>query len=150
MNKTKTVKDLIVWQKAHLLVLSVYKETNLFPKKEVYTLTNQLRRAPVSIAANSAEGCKKKTIPNKLNCLNISEGSLKEVKYDIQLSRDLEYINKNKALELESLSDEVGPLINVYSKAKNSKNILTANYNLYLKFTPYTQYESSNYKIQCW
>lgn len=67
MEKTNTFKNLIVWQKAHELVLNIYKETKKFPKDEVYALTNQLRRASISIAANIAEGYKKKTIPNKIN-----------------------------------------------------------------------------------
>ncbi|MCK6648926.1 MAG: four helix bundle protein [Bacteroidia bacterium] len=117
MEKTNTFKNLIVWQKAHELVLNIYKETKKFPKDEVYALTNQLRRASISIAANIAEGYKKKTIPNKINFLNISEGSLEEVKYYIILSKDLEYISNSKADEFEKLCDEIGRLINGYSKA---------------------------------
>lgn len=77
MEKSNTSKGLMVLQKAHLLVLAIYKVTKNFPKKEIYALTRQVRRASVSIAANIADGCKKKTIPNKLNFLNILEGSLK-------------------------------------------------------------------------
>ena len=117
MEKTKTFKELIVWQKAHLLVLSIYKITRNFPKDETYALTNQMRRASVSIAANIAEGYKKKTLANKLHFLNISEGSLEEVKYYITLSKDLEYITENREAELENLPNEVGRLINGYSKA---------------------------------
>jgi four helix bundle protein len=56
----RTFQDLIVWQKAHGFVLSVYKFTELFPKSEIYGLTSQFRRAAISIAANIAEGFKKK------------------------------------------------------------------------------------------
>ena len=121
MEKTNTFKGLITWQKAHLLVLSVYKITKTFPKEEVYALTSQIRRASVSIAANIAEGYKKKTIPNKLNFFNISEGSLEEVKYYIILSKDLEYINEKIAIELEAQADEVGRLLNGYSKSVSIK-----------------------------
>jgi len=55
--------DLIVWQKAHQFVLAVYRLTSGFPKDEIYGLTSQLRRAAVSIAANIAEGFKKKELP---------------------------------------------------------------------------------------
>lgn len=121
MEKSNTFKGLIVWQKAHLLTLEIYKVTKNFPREEVYALTSQIRRATVSIAANIAEGYKKKTTASKLNFLNISEGSLKEVKYYILLSKDLEYINANKANELDSLADEVGRLINGYYKSLSSK-----------------------------
>jgi four helix bundle protein len=97
--------------------------TKNYPKEEVYALTSQVRRASVSIAANIAEGYKKKTTPNKLNFLNISEGSLEEVKYYILLSKDLEYINEKTANELENLADEVGRLIHGYSKSVSINKI---------------------------
>lgn len=56
----KTFQDLIVWQKAHSFVLEVYDYTKSFPKSELYGLTSQFRRAAVSIAANIAEGFKKR------------------------------------------------------------------------------------------
>ena len=56
----KTFQDLIVWQKAHKFVLSAYRFSEGFPQKEQYGLTSQFRRAAVSIAANIAEGFKKK------------------------------------------------------------------------------------------
>ena len=123
MEKSKTFKGLIVWQKAHMLTLEVYKVTKNYPKEEVYALTSQIRRASVSIAANIAEGYKKKTTATKLNFLNISEGSLEEVKYYILLSKDLEYINTNKANELDNLADEVGRLINGYYKSVSTNKI---------------------------
>ena len=123
MEKSNTFKGLIVWQKSHLLVLSIYKATKNYPKEEVYALTSQVRRAAVSIAANIAEGYKKKTTANKLNFLNISEGSLEEVKYYIVLSKDLEYINEKTANELDSLADEVGRLIHGYSKSVSINKI---------------------------
>ncbi|MDO9255854.1 MAG: four helix bundle protein [Bacteroidales bacterium] len=117
MEKTHSFKDLIVWQKAHQLVISIYKATKLFPKEEVFSLTNQVRRAAVSIAANICEGYKKKTIPNQLNFLNIAEGSLEEVKYYIILSKDWQYINEKDYKQLTNSAEEVGRLINGYEKA---------------------------------
>jgi len=117
MEKTKTFKELILWQKAHELTLNIYKITKDFPKEEVYALTSQVRRASVSVAANIAEGYKKKTKPHKLNFLNISEGSLEEVKYYLILSKDLEYIKKETFTKLEILSDEVGRILSGYSNA---------------------------------
>ncbi len=54
--KSKSYKDLIVWQKSHDLVLEIYQMTQNFPIEEMYGLTSQLRRAAVSIPANIAEG----------------------------------------------------------------------------------------------
>lgn len=56
MNKIHSFTDLIAWQKAHILVVNVYKELKLFPKEEQYGLTSQIKRAVVSISSNIAEG----------------------------------------------------------------------------------------------
>ncbi|WP_206808388.1 four helix bundle protein [Paradesulfitobacterium ferrireducens] len=67
----KTFEDLLVWQKAHLFVLSVYRLSSAFPKDEIYGLSSQFRRAAVSIAANIAEGFRKRSKADKIRFLNI-------------------------------------------------------------------------------
>lgn len=125
MEKTKSFEELIVWQKAHQFVLAVYKLTENFPKHEMYGLTSQLRRASVSIAANIAEGYKKKDYKNKINFLNIAESSLQECRYYIILANDLNYI-RNK--ELLTHLDEIARLLSAYAKAiLNSHKILSSN-----------------------
>ncbi len=114
MEKTKTFEELIVWQKAHQFVLLVYKVTENFPKNEIYGLTSQFRRAEVSVAANIAEGYKKKDYKNKINFLNISHSSLEECRYYVILSKDLGYHNE---LTLVDIIDVIGKLLNAYSKA---------------------------------
>ena len=121
MEKTRTFKELIVWQKAHQLTLNVYEATKIFPKEEIYGLTSQIRRASVSISANIAESYKKGTIPGKINFLNISESSLEEVKYYLILSRDLGYISGDLFNQLESLSEEIGKIMNGYISAIKNK-----------------------------
>lgn len=115
MQKSKNFTDLIVWQKAHQMVLEVYKITKGFPRDENYGLTSQFRRAAVSIPANIAEGFRRRGKNDKVRFLNVSEGSLEECKYYLILAKDLAYINKNK--QLMSLSDEIGKLLDAYSKA---------------------------------
>ena len=114
MEKTKTFEHLLVWQKAHEFVLLVYKTTERFPKHELYGLTSQFRRAAVSTAANIAEGYKKKDFKKKINFLNIAHSSLEECRYYLILSRDLNY--QDEPL-LEQLVEEIGKLLNAYSKA---------------------------------
>jgi four helix bundle protein len=65
----KSFRDLIVWQKAHRFVLSVYSFSRSFPTSETYGLTSQLRRAAVSVPANIAEGFKKRTLADKVRFL---------------------------------------------------------------------------------
>ena len=101
----KSFQDLIVWQKAHQFVLSVYPYSESFPKNEIYGLTSQLRRAAVSIPANIAEGFKKKTKPDKARYMNIAQGSLEECRYYLILAKDLNYGDTSKILsQLEEVS----------------------------------------------
>jgi four helix bundle protein len=107
MNK-KAVRfqDLEVWQKAHNLVLETYKITKGFPDDEKFGLVSQMRRAGISIAANIAEGFKKRGLRDKANFYNIAQGSLEELKYYIILSKDLQENEK-----FLSNTDEVGRML---------------------------------------
>jgi four helix bundle protein len=107
----KGFRKLLVWQKAHGLVLSVYKMTDKFPKSEIFALTSQVRRAVVSIAANIAEGQGAGTKPQFIRYLDIAKGSLSEVEYYLILAKDLQYITPEKYQEAETLRGEVGFLI---------------------------------------
>lgn len=113
MQKTKSFEELIVWQKAHVFVLLIYKTTENFPRNEIYGLTSQFRRAAVSIAANIAEGYRKKSIREKLNYLNIAHSSLEECRYYIILSEALDYHNNE---QLQPQIEEVSRLLYVYAK----------------------------------
>ena len=68
----KSFQDLIVWQKAHQWVLDVYRYSDDFPKREIYGLTSQIRRAAISVPANIAEGFKKKGKRDKGRFMNIA------------------------------------------------------------------------------
>lgn len=113
MEKSKNFTDLIVWQKAHQLVLEIYQLSSDFPKNETFGLTSQIRRASVSIAANITEGYKKRGAKDKIRYFNISEGSLEEVKYYLILAKDLKYIKENYLIDLTT---EVSKLLSSYSK----------------------------------
>ncbi len=87
----QSFKDLLVWQKAHQYVLNAYRISESFPKSEIYGLTSQFRRAAVSIAANIAEGFKKRGNKDKARFYNIAQGSLEECQYYLILIKDLGY-----------------------------------------------------------
>jgi four helix bundle protein len=95
----QTFRDLIVWQKAHQFVLSAYKLSQSFPREEIYALTSQFRRAAVSIAANIAEGFKKRGEADKARFLNIAHGSLEECRYYLILIADLGYADTSQLNE---------------------------------------------------
>lgn len=108
----KTFKEIKAWQKAHELVLAVYKATNSFPKSELFGLTSQIRRAAVSVPSNIVEGFKRNSKNDSVRFYIIAEGSLEELKYQILLADSLGYIAEKKFYEeLEVLMDEVGKLI---------------------------------------
>ncbi|ANI89141.1 four helix bundle protein [Arachidicoccus ginsenosidimutans] len=112
-------KDLKVWEKAHLFTLKVYEQTKSFPKEELYSLTNQLRRAASSIPANIAEGCGKNTNNELAHFLNISLGLSNEAEYFLILSKDLHYLSEEKFNQLYNLVNEVkGMLIALINKVR--------------------------------
>ncbi len=107
-------QDLIVWQKAHQFVLAVYRVSKGFPREEIYGLTSQFRRAAISVAANIAEGFKKRGRLDKVRFMNIAEGSLEECRYYLILIRDLSYADST---DLFGQLDEVSKLLSGYSTA---------------------------------
>jgi four helix bundle protein len=110
----RSFQDLIVWQKGHQFVLSIYRLTDSFPKNEIYGLTSQLRRAAISIPANIAEGFKKKTKGDKARFMNIAQGSAEECRYYLILSKDLGYGDTE---ELMSRLEEISKLLGAYSSS---------------------------------
>ncbi|WP_315822156.1 four helix bundle protein [Paraflavitalea speifideaquila] len=107
-------EDLLVWQKAHQFTIGIYNYTRNFPREEAYGLTSQFRRSAVSIAANIAEGFKKKGEKDKAKFMNISQGSLEECRYYLILSGDLGYGDNHL---LRNLLDEVGRMLASYHNA---------------------------------
>jgi four helix bundle protein len=112
MGAIKHFRQLEVWQEAHRLVLMVYQTTRKYPSDERFGLTSQMRRAAVSIAANVAEGFKRRGIQDKIRFYNISEASLEELKYYFLLSKDLEYLASDSQTDLMSQAESVGRLLN--------------------------------------
>ncbi|MEO8860402.1 MAG: four helix bundle protein [Ginsengibacter sp.] len=104
-------KDLRVWEKAHLFTLNVYETSKKFPKEEIYSLTNQLRRATSSIPANIAEGCGKNSNAEFAHYLNIALGSANEAEYFLILSKDLLYLNEENYSSLFILINEIKAML---------------------------------------
>jgi four helix bundle protein len=113
VEKSINYSDLIVWQKAHNLVLEVYKMTKHYPKEEMYGLTSQLRRAAISVPANIAEAFARIGTKDKLRFYNIASGSLNEVGYYLLLTNDLSYAVTSNLI---SKIDEVSKILKSYTK----------------------------------
>ena len=107
----RNYSELIAWQKAMDLVAMVYASTKAFPKEELYGLTNQLRRAVVSVPSNIAEGQGRKSTNEFVRYLSIAHGSLREVETQILIAERLGYLLA-ASRELMNSASEVGRLIN--------------------------------------
>lgn len=111
MSELKTFRDLVVWQKAHELVLKTYELTKNFPTKENFALTSQMCRAAVSVAANIVEGFRRRSLRDSLNFYNIADASLEELKYHFLLAKDLKYILQNDYMILMDLAEQASRLL---------------------------------------
>ena len=112
-------KELIVWQKAKSLVKVVYALTRQFPADERFALTDQLRRAVVSIPSNIAEGYGRASNADYAHFLSIARGSLYEALTQLEVAEDLGYISTVPE-DLESLASEVGRMLGAMLKKYGS------------------------------
>ena len=104
-------KELIVWQKSRKLVKDVYNLTQKFPSDEKFGLTQQIRRASVSIPSNIAEGSGRGTNNDFLRFMDIANGSAFELETQLYLALDLEYISQSEFNEIVSKLLDVERLI---------------------------------------
>ena len=106
-----TFKDLIAWQKSHTLVLGIYAATKQFPKDEMFGLTNQVRRAAVSIISNIAEGFGRRPTADRTHFYDMARASLHEVQAQLLVARDVGYLTENVHESLDSKSIECHKLL---------------------------------------
>lgn len=98
MRDYKKLKAFILADEVAVLV---YKVTASFPREELFGLTSQIRRAAVSVPSNIVEGCSRDSQVDYLRFLYIAYGSLKELNYQLDLSRRLEFLTKKDSLIIE-------------------------------------------------
>ena len=119
--KTQNFEGLKAWESSHQFVLDVYKMTSAFPPEEKFGLTNQFRRAAVSIPANIAEGTGRGSIKDMLRFFMISRGSIEECHYFIILSRDMQFISSTESAILKEQLNQTGKLLNGLIKSLEKK-----------------------------
>jgi len=108
----QSYKDLIAWQKAMQFVVVIYRETRQFPKEERYGLTNQLRRAAVSVPSNIAEGQARFSQKEFKHFLSQARGSLVEIETQLLISQSLGYLPAKSTQDLLNATAEVGRVLN--------------------------------------
>ncbi|MCX2680090.1 four helix bundle protein [Galbibacter sp. EGI 63066] len=110
-------KDLEIWKRSRVFCSSIYKLTSKFPKAEKYGLTNQLRRAAVSIPSNIAEGSSRHSNKDFARFIEIAIGSTYEIQTQLLISFDLNFISEEK---LRIHSNELEEVIKMISKFKST------------------------------
>ncbi|MCC9016332.1 MULTISPECIES: four helix bundle protein [Flavobacterium] len=100
-------KELLIWKKSRLFCSKIYNVTADFPSEEKFGITNQLRRASVSIASNIAEGSSRNSNKEFARFLEIAIGSAYEVETQLLISSDLGFINEEGITELILLLEEI-------------------------------------------
>ncbi len=120
--KTDGFEQLEIWQKAIDLAVIIYRLTDKFPKSEVYSLTNQMRRASSSVSANIAEGYGRHNFKEKLQFYKIANGSLLETKSFCYLSNRLGYISTNQLNDTTSSIITIQKMTNALIQSVRSNN----------------------------
>ncbi|MBI4656896.1 MAG: four helix bundle protein [Elusimicrobia bacterium] len=118
--KIERFEDIIAWQKARELTLTIYKLSENGILKKDFDLKSQMRRAAISVMANIAEGYGRKTDKEFANFLNIAHGSLAELQSHLYLAVDLKYVDKENFDKLYKLADETSRLLSKFAKYLSS------------------------------
>jgi four helix bundle protein len=120
----QSFRNLAVWQREIELTVAVYRLTSVFPDTEKFGLTNQMRRAAVSIASNVAEGYGRATRGEYLQFLGHARGSCSGVETQIVIAKELGFGSKEQLRMTEELCSEVGRMLGAIMKSLRSKSLV--------------------------
>jgi len=118
--KIRSFSDLEAWRISHEIVLEVYKLTQKFPREELFGLTNQLRRAAVSVTSNIAEGFSRGSYKEKVQFYAMALGSLTETESQIFVARDVLYITKSQFNMIAEKLSKANKILNGLIKKSRS------------------------------
>jgi four helix bundle protein len=104
-------KELLIWKKSRLFCFKIYTVTSSFPSEEKFGITNQLRRASISIPSNIAEGSSRHSNKDFARFLEIAIGSAYELETQLLISSDLGFINHENTVELIKALEEIIKMI---------------------------------------
>ncbi len=118
-----THKNLEVWKRGVEYVTKIYSLTKNFPKEELFCITNQIRRAAISVPSNIAEGAARHSQKELIQFLYIALGSLQELDTQLLISKKLNYISDNDYLDIIQDNEIIGKMLVALIKAiKNKSN----------------------------
>ncbi len=108
----RSYRDLLVWQKAMQIAKMVYFLVKKLPREELFALSNQMRRAAISIPSNIAEGQARNSTKEFLQFLSVAKGSKAELETQLTLCVEINYLSTNDISQIMLLLDEIGKMIN--------------------------------------
>ena len=118
-------KDLVAYKESRVLVKMIYGQVHNFPKEETYALSDQIRRAAISVPSNIAEGMGRYSVKEQTHFLEIAFGSLLEISAQLDVAYDLGYIASSDKIEIEKQVDRVASLLS----GLRSKRVSTLTHN---------------------
>ncbi len=118
----RSFEDLIVWQQSMLLAREIYKLVQVLPVEERYALSDQMRRAAVSIPSNIAEGQARNTSKEFIQFLHIAKGSNAELITQLLLCVDFGYLTEEQIHYARQLSYKVAQLLSALIRSLKSKS----------------------------
>ena len=111
MEKINDYKDLLVWKKSMNLVIDVYDTTRQLPKDEIYGISNQMRRAAVSIPSNIAEGYGRQTPKSYVHFLTVARGSIYELETQLLICKKIHQISSETIKDLLTTISEIKKML---------------------------------------
>ena len=115
--KSSDFRELLVWQKAIDLTVEVYSLVKRLPREETYSLSDQMRRAVVSIPSNIAEGRGRGSVKEFVRFLMVSRGSLWELSTQLEICEKLHYLNGTETEKARQMIDEISKMLNALAGA---------------------------------
>ncbi len=109
-------RELIIWQRAIQVCVAIYQATKTFPREEIYGLTNQMRRASVSVPSNIADGYGRLSRDQFRYFLGVAKGSTFELQTQLVIARELGFTSTQEGARIEALSFEVGKMLTAMLK----------------------------------
>lgn len=118
--KISKFTDLNTWQEGHKLVLMIYRITEKFPSEEKFSLTNQIRRAVVSVTSNIAEGFGRQTEKDRVHFYIMARGSILELQNQLMIARDIKILSDENYNSVSGQSIIVHKLMNGLIRSINN------------------------------
>lgn len=115
--KSSDFRELKVWQKAMDLTVEIYLLARLLPKEETFALSDQMRRAVVSIPSNIAEGQGRDSSREFVRFLSMARGSLRELSTQLEICERVNYLEQSQTANANDLIEEIDKMLNALSKS---------------------------------